>query len=209
MTEPIAWPVQRILRCPSVIPPLPISFEFVFEGRRSHRAIVAAPLREIVNAVAYATRPRYILDEDKFGRTKRPSPSAGALHPVEIGIIDWRGAPRVMRYQPNSNELALMRPPETSRLQDFIHNIRHVVSGSHVSAIVLMADEARLAASYDYSTSLLWRDAGALLQTIFLSATAFRLAYCPVGLLGQEVIEALGLQDRMVGAGVALIGRKS
>lgn len=78
---------------------------------------------------------------------------------------------------------------------------------AHGTAVFLLGDVARVTAVYENSLSLLWRDAGALLQTLFLSATAFRLAFCPLALLGREIAEALGLEGRLIGAGSAVIGR--
>lgn len=204
---PIEWPVRRALRCPPVIPPPPIAFEEVLEARRSCRATINAPLREIVNAIAYTTRPRFILKDDEHQRTRRPSPSAGALHPIEVAILDWRATPRVMRYHPTGHELHVLALKDRSKVSVLSEKIRDVVPLAKGTAVVFLGDMERVAAFYENPHSLLWRDAGALLQTLHLSATAFRLACCPVGLLGGELVEAIGLEGRLIGAGVAVVGR--
>lgn len=169
--------------------------------------MVDAPLREIVNSIAYATRPRFVLKDDAHQRTRRPSPSAGALHPIDVVIVDWRVTPRVMRYQPIGHKLQVLAPKDRNKVCVLTEKIRDVVPLAKGTAVVFLGDVGRVDAFYENPHSLLWRDAGALLQTLLLSATAFRLACCPVGLLGGELVEAIGLEGRLVGAGVAVVGR--
>lgn len=157
--------------------------------------------------MAFSTRPRFRLANDGFERTRRPSPSAGALHAIETVIADWRTRSRLMRYTPLRHELELLSVPEEQRAHDFIDAIRSLLPLARGTALVFLADLSRVASVYENPESLLWRDAGALLQTLFLAAIAFRLAFCPLGIRGFEVAEALGLRDRTIAAGVCLIGR--
>jgi Nitroreductase family len=167
-----------------------------------------APLREIVNVVAFTTQPRFVLANDALRRTRRPSPSAGALHPIDIALVDWRGALRLMRYDSFSHQLEILGPLKVlDDLHEFTGATEEIVSSARGTAVVLLGDVARVAAAYDNPDTLFWRDAGALLQTLFLAATAFRLAFCPLGILGHQVVQALGLEQRLIAAGVALIGR--
>jgi hypothetical protein len=204
----VPWPIRRALHCPPAIPPFENSFSEVFEARRSRREMTYAPLREIINVVAFATRPRFILTDDALKRTRRPAPSAGALHPIDIVLVDWRGTPRLMRYDSFSHQLQLLicteRPEHLGRLECVTNEILPKASGT---AIVFLGDVARVAAIYENFETLFWRDAGVLLQTLFMAATAYRLAFCPLGILGHEVVRALGLVQRLTPAGVALIGR--
>lgn len=192
------------------MPPPPSLFTDVFEARRSDREMSRAPLREIINVVAFGTRPRFVLANDTLKRTRRPTPSAGAIHPVDVVLIDWRVAPRVMRYDSFSHQLELLEAVESPKdLTNLVHATEQILPRARATAIVLLCDTTRVAAAYDNSDTLFWRDAGALLQTLFLTATAFRLAFCPLGILGHEVVRALGLEHRFTAAGVALIGRPS
>ncbi len=206
----IPWPVKRTLRCPPIMPPPPSLFTDVVEARRSDREMSHAPLREIINAVAFATRPRFVLANDALKRTHRPTPSAGAIHPLDVVLIDWRVAPRVMRYDSFFHQLELLKAFESAKdLTNLAHATEEILPRARATAIVLLGDTTRVAAAYDNSDTLFWRDAGALLQTLFLTATAFRLVFCPLGILGHEVVRALGLEHRLTAAGVALIGRPS
>lgn len=171
--------------------------------------MVPAPLREIINLVAYGTQPRFRLAKDILDRTRRPSPSAGALHPIEVIIADWRTRPRLMRYAPLMHQLEVLVPVERAKLGDFVDAVRAIIPSARGTALISLGDLSRVASVYENPASLLWRDAGALLQTLFLSATAFRLAFCPLGIRGSEIVEALGLRDTVVAAGVCVVGREA
>lgn len=199
------WPVFRTRRCNDVVLPVPDSFAAILEARLSQRAMTRAPLREVVNAVAFATRPRAVMGAETLGRSRRPSPSAGALHPIDVVLM--HGASRAFRYAPFTHQLETLRVAEREHLHAFVNDCRQILPEASGTAIVLVGDLDRIAAVYEQPVSLLWRDAGVLLQTLALVATAYRLAFCPLGILGTAVAHALGLPARASGLGVALIGR--
>lgn len=171
------------------------------------RRMQRAPLREVVNALAWATTPRAVLEGDGLMRSRRLSPSAGALHPIETVLVDWRGSPRAMRYNALSHRLEVLAVSHPVTLRSFARTCTEMLPDARGTALVFVGHTSRVAAAYEDPTSLLWRDAGALLQTLFFTATAFRLAFCPLGILGQEVIQAIGMPRDAVATGVALVGR--
>jgi hypothetical protein len=166
-----------------------------------------APLRELVNAIAWGTAPRAMLAGDVLMRSRRPSPSAGALHPIETVLVDSRGSPRAMHYNALSHRLELLGVDNLGLLRNFVRACNDMLPDARGTGLVFIGHASRVEAAYEDPTSLLWRDAGALLQTLFLTATAFRLAFCPLGILGREVIQAIGLPRDAVAVGAALLGR--
>lgn len=201
----IEWPVARSLNCAEIVLPIERSFLTVLEARRSHRVMTRAPLRELINAIAYGVQPRQVLEDDPFERSRRPSPSAGAIHPVEILLVP--GTSRVFRYVALTHQLEVLQVSEPTPLRQFLDECRHMVPEASGTALVLVGCMNRVAALYKRPASLLWRDAGVLLQTLALVATAYHLAFCPLGVLGTQVVEALGLSERASAVGAALIGR--
>ena len=199
------WPVTRVLDCGDIVSPLEQSFVNTLEARRSHRVMSRAPLREVVNAIAFGVRPRETIETDAVGRSLRPSPSAGAIHPVDVLLV--QGPSRVFRYAPLEHQLQVLNVPRIGHLNAFIEDCRQILPEASGTAIVLVGEMSRVAAVYRRPESLLWRDAGALLQTLALVATAYRLAFCPLGILGTPVVRAIGLSEQISGVGVALIGR--
>lgn len=168
-----------------------------------------APLREIVNLVAFATRPRYVLVDDTLQRTRRPSPSAGALQPIEMVIVDWRGMPRVLHYDSLAHQIDVLIPRASGALHALQQMVREMLPDAQGTGLVLLGNGTRIAAAYDNPASLLWRDSGALLQTLCLAAAAFRLAFCPLGILGHEVLKALALPPDVCAVGAAIVGRST
>jgi nitroreductase family protein len=154
-----------------------------------------ASLREVVNVVAYATLAReYRLDDGELSR--RPSPSAGAIHPLDVLIIDGaQRSPRVLRYDSRQHALDLLELADSGMLAPFAFQVREILPDALGTSLVLLGQAAKVAARYEHPMSLLWRDAGVLLQTLFLTAAAFRLAFCPLGILGHEVVHAIGAES--------------
>ncbi|NMO18238.1 nitroreductase family protein [Pyxidicoccus fallax] len=196
------------MSCPVVVPPPPETFAAVLEARRSRRRMRRAPLRQLINMLAYATAPRGRLEGDVFLRSRRPGPTAGAFHPIETVLVDWRGHPRVMRYDALSHRLELLAVSNVEPLRNFARACADMLPEAQGTALVFIGHEARVTAAYEDPASLLWRDSGALSQTLFLAATAFGLAFCPLDILGREVIQAIGLPRDAVATGAVLLGRQ-
>jgi hypothetical protein len=74
------------------------------------------------------------------------------------------------------------------------------------SILAFVADPSLTDACYANGSSLYWRDAGALMQSTALAATAFDQAFCPLGILGDEVPRSLNAEGELIPCGVALLG---
>jgi hypothetical protein len=207
-TAIIEWRVERELICPAIASPPEAAFTDIFESRRTIRIIHPAPLREVVNAIAYATRPRFVHDKQEF-RSLRPSISAGALHPIEILLIHPQGSLRVYHYSSRAHSLSRLRIHKLASLVTFRERCHAILPTAKGTIVILIARCGLVEKHYEHHASLCWRDAGALLQTLGFACAAFRLAFCPLGILGSEVADALDLhseQNEPVGA--AFIGRQ-
>jgi SagB-type dehydrogenase family enzyme len=204
------WHARRTIRCPLIAPPTAMDFDVVVEQRRSVRTMGSATLRELVNFLAYATSPRFVSDNDPAQRSLRPSPSAGALHCIDTLIVDWRISKRVLRYDPGRHALEILHVIDRSFLDGFASQCASMFPTASRTAIVLTADLKRIGSRYENAESLVWRDAGVLLQTLSLCATAYRLATCIVGSTGAEIPRALELSSTDFAAvGAILVGRLS
>jgi len=204
----IGWPTLAARRCSEIIRPNPTSFAEVVEARRSVRALTYAPLREVVNSVAFAMRPIATRATSNAVLSRRPSVSAGALHSVEIVLADWRATPRLMRYEPHAHELQLLGVSRPNPLEQLRHTCSELLPEGRATVLAFVGDVQRISAFYHHSESLLWRDAGALLQILATTASAYRLGFCPLGILGSEIVDALSLDRRYARPlGCAVIGR--
>ena len=117
------------------------------------------------------------------------------------------GRPAFSGTPPLTHQLQALRVLAREDLEAFLRDCHTILPEASGTGIVLVGDINRVAALYKRPESLLWRDAGVLLQTLALVATAYRLAFCPLGILGTAVVRALGLPEPTLGVGVALIGR--
>ncbi|WP_186079065.1 nitroreductase family protein [Burkholderia gladioli] len=203
--EAYKWPV--VLTVPFEHHQLPAerSFLDVFESRRSMRALQPAPLAVILDALRLALVPRFWKTGDPLLRSRRPSLSAGALHPISILIFADDKTYRVNVEDSTLDELHVSE--EASEC--FLHKCRQVLPSADGAFLILVADKARPNAAYDHPDSLIWRDAGALLQTLALAAESYELGFCPLGTLGGEVVSALPSADQLMAVGVATIGLRA
>lgn len=134
--------------------------------------------------------------------------SAGALRSVEVIIVDWRGRSRAFRYNALRHQLESLQVVDRPAFETFAETCTRILPLARGTAIVLAGDEVRLGSLYENPRSLLWRESGALLQTMSLCAQSHRLAFCPLGTLGGDLITAIGQDSaRCIPLGGALLGR--
>lgn len=203
----IVWPTRCWFACPAIDPPPKCAFVEVFEERRSVREMSPLSLHEIVNTIAYATVPRFKRYGDSAHRTARPALSAGALHPLTVAIIIGKRNPRAFRYDPTNHRLEMLAS-DRSGLSEIRRDAETVLPEADGALLVFLADAWRTKRLYSDAESLIWRDAGALLQTIALAATAFGQSFCPIGPLGGALVRALDGELQLTATGAALLGRR-
>lgn len=202
----ISWPVRARLAVPWLDPP-DVPFALVLHSRRSRRCLCPAPLKQTLGWLNFTSAPAYVSEHSGIERLRAPALSAGALSSVIPLLLSGRGSARLFRPRPldfGAEALAVGNLDPLFRLRANATTLLPGTSGCDL--IALLCDFQCLAAVYEDAESLAWRDAGAMLQTLALTATALGLGFCPLGLLGGEVTEALDIGDRLRGVGVAVVG---
>ncbi len=205
--QPITWPQgPRQLLTRSTPDCDPVVAE-LFHARRSTRDFGAVSPAELSGWLDLSCRVQQRQASDLgFDLTRRPAPSAGAIHPVHV-ILVWPDASSWHRYEPF--EHALLAFDGVARARDAHAGLQQVLTAPDGTLVLLAAEVGRTAAKYDHCASLVWRDAGALLATMALAAHALSLAFCPLGVTGEPWTAGL-LEDRgLVGVGAAFLGRPS
>jgi len=201
-----AWPSSGCLRIPELVLP-DVRFWEVLRSRRSRRSLAPAPLRETLGWLNASTRPAFTAEHLGLPRTKTPSISAGALNSITPLLLLGRGHPRLLRPRPLDAVAEVLSIHDVAPLLALRARAREAVPPTAgCDLVVLVCDMAKLGAAYDAADSLGWRDAGAVLQTLGLTATAAGLGFCPLALLGGEVCDALSIRPRLRGVGVAVVG---
>lgn len=167
-------------------------FTRVLESRRSRRDFGAEPiaLESLGEFLFRAARVQRRIPRRRgptsYAWTERPSPSGGASHSLELYLAVRhcaRLAPGLYHYDPDAHRLE----PFANSAHDaaaLIAQARDSVPGAGAPAllVILASRFERVQWKYEsmaYATIL--KDVGALLQTMYLVATAMGLAPCAVG----------------------------
>jgi hypothetical protein len=197
-----AWPIESSRLFEPFSAPLGRSFVDVFERRRSIRALSPAPLELTVGALLFALKPRFWKEGDALRRSRRPALSAGALHPISVLLFDELA---VFRLNADSCMLEKLTFPTEAR-DAWVSKCHRILPTANGTFLTLVADMARPMSAYAHSETLVWRDAGAMLQALALVAELFGLGFCPLGILGNEVASALPSGKQLLAVGAAAIG---
>jgi hypothetical protein len=113
------------------------------------------------------------------GWESRSAPSAGGLHEIEILCLPLDRSLPISWYDPLRHRLI---PTATEGVSDDYRQVIADLCRSIVGiTLQFVADWQRLSTLYANASSLLWRDAGALLTTMSLVAEAANVASTPLG----------------------------
>lgn len=158
----------------------------VLEKRASLRAHGEPPITlEQLGEFLYRTA-RIKRESRKVGVSFRPSPSAGALHPLEIyPVVDRCGglAAGLYHYDPREHALRLVAEPnEGVRTLQQLGGVTAMLPGLPQVLLVITARFQRVQNKYQsVAYAAILKDVGCLYQTLYLVATAMGLAPCALG----------------------------
>lgn len=144
-------------------------------------------------------------DELGFALSHRPCPSAGAIHPIHLLVIDPQ-AGRWLRYDAVSHALdEVITQLEPSGVLAEMHS---VLPATSATLLILAAEPGKTAAKYEAAESLVWRDAGVLLGFLAVAAEALGLNYCPLGVTGEPGWDGYSISLAWRGSERPLWGRR-
>ncbi|MBX3532676.1 MAG: hypothetical protein KF849_18925 [Rhizobiaceae bacterium] len=183
-----------------------LSLASVLRTRRSRRTLSEAPLEDVAFVVRETLRTDFLGADHNSGRKRKAVVSAGALHPIK-GVLIGR-EPRPLVYDDDGDRFISVEVRDRRQFDEFREACRAVVPTANGHWVALVADTRELERLYMHCDSLLWRDAGAVIQTMAFIAEAAGLAFCPLGILGHQLLRALLPSDpALVALGVVAIGR--
>ncbi|MGN7804931.1 nitroreductase family protein [Ensifer sp. 22521] len=183
-------------------------FANVVRARRSHRFIATASLEEVARVVRETLKADFVGHGEKQGRKLKAVLSAGALHPVKAVILRRNQAPIV--YDDSVDQFLSVHVRDAVAFEAFLRTCETVLPDANGHWVALIADSRNVRRLYSNHESLVWRDAGAVIQLMALSAEAQEMAFCPLGVLGGEIVAALlpGTPE-IIPVGVVALGRKA
>lgn len=143
---------------------------------------------EIAGTICWFTSRNIRTLDGKNGQlSHRPTPSAGALHPIELVITGLPGSPGAWWYRADEHAFALL-DSDDSTLRALETEAADCLPVEAASQIWLLGDIEKVAAKYECPASLLLRDAGFLLCTLTFTATAMGLAPVPMGVTANSIL---------------------
>jgi SagB-type dehydrogenase family enzyme len=164
--------------------------------RRSVRRLLPPSAEDIATVLFHSARVRSAWTaDDGFIATSRPSPSAGGRHPFDLVVVVDRSIdlpsgtyafdPITCALQVKSTDPAVTR--------QLVETARRLLEQTQPPPVLvyLVAEFRRTLDRYRLGATLVYRDAGALLATLGLTATAAGLATCIVATSGTLGINAV------------------
>ncbi|WP_191830518.1 SagB/ThcOx family dehydrogenase [Pseudomonas fluorescens] len=203
--ELVRWPTGEIRRLPIGLAPQIGSFEQVLASRQTRREFREINDDQLSRLLRQACSSREAWPSAYgFDLEHRATPSAGAVHPIHL-VLHLPGDPRWWLYQPQGHYLVEICGA-AARLDGLLLQCADVLEGDRAVHILFVAEPGKTLTKYHDGCSLIWRDAGALLAIIALTAHAHGLNFCPLGITGEPWASALADQGKLVGVGLGLLG---
>jgi SagB-type dehydrogenase family enzyme len=180
----------------------------VIKARRSSLPISSLSQKDLA-AILWWTCKTML--QARVGRWEhRPTPSAGGRHPIDVVVQDLASPAALFFYDTRSHALrplARSSAVASKRLSEAVK----AVTGAEVGTVLWHAAQpARTMSRYSNGSSLVWRDAGALVAMTAIVAEALGLACCPIGITGEPWLSrALNSSSAVLGVGGCVVGDRS
>ncbi|NWD69157.1 nitroreductase family protein [Pseudomonas gingeri] len=201
----VRWQTGEIYQLAARTGSASLSFDQVLESRRTEREFGGLDDTQLGSLLWQACRCQETWSSPLgFDLEHRAAPSAGAIHPIHV-LINKPGDLRWWLYQPQGHYLVeLINAAE--RLAGLLKHSSEVLEGPQAVRVLFVAEPGKTMAKYDEGYSLVWRDAGALLAVMALTAHAQGLNFCPLGITGEPWARSLADEGQLIGVGVGLLG---
>lgn len=182
----------------------------VLMSRRSRRDFGPLNTEQLSNVLWFSCKVLDNGSDSPHGRAWqfRPTPSAGARHPIDILIVegDVMSVPTVTLYDPLAHALKRLRLPNVLPLIDLLREIKQVLPWERGVIVLFAAQFGRTAAKYEHADSLVWRDAGALIATLGIAAEGLGLACCALGVTCEPWLSQAFETTLLSGVGGCVLG---
>ena len=169
----------------------------VLEQRRSIREYDtnSITIEELGEFLYRCARVKRSISSKHYEGSQRPYPSGGGIYELELYpiISDCHNAAKgLYHYQPLAHELCLIRQ-ETNSIERLLNYYKLSFRSQNLQVIIVIAARfQRLAWKYEsISYALMLKNLGALYQTMYLVATAMRLAPCALGSGNSDIFSNL------------------
>lgn len=203
--QPHTWPDGRFHALPEVEGVGDRDIFYLLDSRRTRRTFEALSDYQLSQLLWRTSRTQAVAESDYgFDLELRPTPSAGAIHPIHV-LAHLPGAATWCRYDSRRHGLIEI-PGSLEALEGLAEQCQHTLPSEQATRLLLMAEPGKTSAKYQHVESLIWRDAGALLAVMGVVAEALDCAFCPLGITGEPWASQLAPSGVLTGVGLALVG---
>ena len=183
-------------------------FDDVFTARRTRRGFDPVSLRETRGFIQHLFAPQLMGKNALSGLARKAFISAGALHPIDVIILSGPDVDAPILYCDRPNKFVTLKVLNPAGLEEAVTEALAIQANAKGHVILLAGDRRVVSSHYREAESLLWRDAGAALQSCSLAAHAYGYGFCPLGQLGTGALQSLGPpHEDFAALGLAVFGR--
>ncbi len=205
---PISWPDGKKTQLP--VPDISIANQVPFaqlaNTRRSGREFSELGVEQLSSLMWMTCKTQQLGSDDLgFPISRRPCPSAGAIHPIHLLIVPPDGT---TWYRYDSLDHAIVTVPSRASAVSCVDGMHAVLSAPSATLLLLAAEPGMTEAKYQDADSLIWRDAGVLIGYLSMAAHALGLNFCPLGVTGEPWVNQLIDQPGLAGVGAAFVGSR-
>lgn len=200
------------IKLPSIGEQPLVNFAEVLEVRKSSRDFGPISIFQLSEVLFLSSRVKvHVTNENGYVLNHKPFPSAGARHPIDIFISSKTlfQNNKLLFYDGDNHVLKALNIDENVCTQLMTHLLESFPNSEEATIIWFIAFPQKTAAKYDNYESLIWRDIGALANTIHLTCTFFGLNSCISGTLGYPYISKIFEGYTIQSGGAILIGSKT
>lgn len=142
-----------------------------------------------------------------FAVSRRPAPSAGGLHSIDMLLVEDVARPTLQLYDARSHVLWDLEVPREGGLHELVKEAGSATRSSGGSIVLFFANFERTLSKYENGESLLWRDSGALLGLCYLVAEGLGVQCCGLGITGEPWLsQVIGSHSGAGGVGGCIVG---
>lgn len=205
--SPLNYKIDEYILLPGILDRVNSSFFDVLNNRKSTRSFGQLGLDQLSTLLWYSVKAKKLsVSESGMILSHRAAPSAGGIHPIDVFVslpisLSKR---QLLLYDPIGHRLARIKIncADGSGFFKEIDSCLPLTEGTLIWFGASLSDTGMKYVNYE---SLVWRDAGALLMTFQLVATALKINSCPVGTLGEPFLSKT-LEKKVISAGGLLVG---
>lgn len=203
---PVGWANSPLVPLPDVFLPDTPSFAAVVQTRRTRYSFSRLSIEQLAALMQLTCRVRATLSSAlSFPQSYRPTPSAGAIHPVHV-VLHSPGDAAIYRYDNIEHGLRQLDTSlDVMALREAMHE---VIDAPNATLLLFVAEPGMTESKYENAASLVWRDAGVLLGMFAMAAEALSLNFSPMGVTGEPWVSQLIPNTSLVGVGAAFVGAR-